>query len=192
MPISRGTAQVRERNAPTATRRQRTVRRHVTTRTLAKQDLDECDNYDRRGRVYSCNSDCDVGANFTADLRAHACSSLNRTVLIGGNLGFGWSARQLFRHPFGYTLTPTTKQQVLWRRASWFQLPFWRGVLIGADAEFDWLPDSNNIHGTSLVAGSTCVVDCQQLVANDRDWPLWLRMGSGAPLRQRRGWSVVD
>jgi len=73
---------------------------------------------------------------------------------IGGNIGLGWNAGS-FSDPLGNTLTPTTSSKFLGGGQVGFNYQFWRGVLIGADADFDWLPNESNLNSTSLLTGST-------------------------------------
>jgi outer membrane immunogenic protein len=68
---------------------------------------------------------------------------------VGGNLGFGWNHGS-FSDPLGNTLTPTTSGQFLGGGQVGLNYQFWGGVLIGAGADFDWLPNTN-ISSTALL-----------------------------------------
>ena len=108
----------------------------------------------------------------------------------GGNLGFGWNHGS-FSDPLGNTLTPTTRGQFLGGGQVGLNYQFWGDVLIDAEADFDWLPNTN-ISSTALLVnppgphGQHRFGYCQQSVANDCNWPPGLRMGPRAPLRKGR------
>ena len=67
---------------------------------------------------------------------------------VGGNLGAGWSQGS-FSDPFGNTISPNSTGQFLGGGQVGFNYEFWRGVVIGLEADFDWLANSNNT-GSSI------------------------------------------
>jgi outer membrane immunogenic protein len=155
MPIKTQTAKVLERNAPMATRRQRTVGRHVITRTLVKQDLDDVTTTAAGGASTVATQTAMAPPTSPPIYVPTPSPAYNWTGLhIGGNIGFGWNAGS-FSDPLGNTLTPTTSSKFLGGGQVGFNYQFWRGVLIGADADFDWLPNESNLNSTSLLTGST-------------------------------------
>jgi outer membrane immunogenic protein len=70
---------------------------------------------------------------------------------IGGNLGFGWNLGS-FSDSLGNTVTPATSGEFLGGGQAGFDYEFWGGILIGAEADLDWLPSANNIGDTTLLA----------------------------------------
>jgi outer membrane immunogenic protein len=121
---------------------QRTGRRHVTTRTLVR----------KHATVTAAAAGAPAVATITAATPAPAPPPVyvstsapvyNWTGLYtGGNLGFGWNHGS-FSDPLGNTLTPTTSGQFLGGGQVGLNYQFWGDVLVGAEADFDWLPNTN-------------------------------------------------
>jgi outer membrane immunogenic protein len=139
------TVEVVGRTAPTTTRRhvhQLTASRHVTTRTLV--------------RALAAKHATITAAATPAPAPPPVYVPAPATVYnwtgfyIGGNLGFGWNGGS-FSDPLGNTLTPTTSGQFLGGGQVGLHYQFWGGVLIGAEADFDWLPNTNNTSSTALL-----------------------------------------
>ena len=142
------TVEVVERTAPTTTRHQWTVRRQVTTRTFAPAAGAST------VATKTATSPPTSPPVYVAPAPVYKWTGL----YFGGNLGFGWNSGS-FSDPLGNTLTATTSGKFLGGGQLGLNCQFWRGILIGAEADFDWLPNSNNINGTaSLVGGGTASV----------------------------------
>jgi len=128
---------------------QRTAKRHVATRTLVR----------KRATTTAAAAGAPAVATITAATRAPAPPPVyvptsapvyNWTgFYAGGNLGFGWNHGS-FSDPLGNTLTPTTSGQFLGGGQVGLNYQFWGDVLIGAEADFDWL-NTNSISSTALL-----------------------------------------
>ena len=108
---------------------------------------------------------------------------------IGGNVGAGWnSAGSISTDHVGSTFRTTTNTSFLGGGQVGVNYEFGGGVVVGAEAMFDWLPNTKNtINATG--AGRRRHLrqrDDQQSMADDRDRQAWLRLGSRASLRQGR------
>jgi opacity protein-like surface antigen len=142
---------------------QRTARRQVMTRTLVR----------KHATITASVASAPTVATMTAATPAPAPPPVylppsapvyNWTgFYAGGNLGFGWNHGS-FSDPLGNTLTPTTGGQFLGGGQVGLNYQFWGDVLIGAEADFDWL-NTNSISSTALLAdppgtptGSTALV----------------------------------
>ena len=74
---------------------------------------------------------------------------------IGGNLGSGWNGNGSVSDTFGSTFSTTTNTQFLGGGQVGVNYEFYGGVVIGAEAMFDWLPNTQNtINATNLAAGT--------------------------------------
>jgi opacity protein-like surface antigen len=144
------TVEVVEGTAPTTMRRyvhQRTAKRHVTNRTLMR----------RHATTTAAARGAPAAATMTAATSAPAPPPVYAPApvynwtgfYVGGNLGFGWNHGS-FSDPLGNTLTPTTSGQFLGGGQVGLNYQFWSGVLIGAGADFDWLPNTD-ISSTALL-----------------------------------------
>ena len=71
---------------------------------------------------------------------------------IGGNLGLGWNSGS-FADPFGNTFSPNTGTQFLGGGQVGLNYQFNNGVLVGAEADFDWLANSSNSASTITLMG---------------------------------------
>ena len=108
---------------------------------------------------------------------------------IGGNVGAGWNSTGSITDTFGSTFGTTTNTSFLGGGQVGVNYEFWGGVVIGAEAMFDWVPNtSNTINATERRACSPGDRrgDDQQSMADDRDWQARLCMGSCSALRQGR------
>ena len=114
---------------------------------------------------------------------------------IGGNLGAGWNSGGSVSDTFGSTFTgsgQTTK--FLGGGQVGVNYEFYSGVVIGAEAMFDWLPNTTNTFNATKTASIIAapgskyrpLCDVEQSVVNDRDWQARLRMGPCVGLRQGR------
>jgi outer membrane immunogenic protein len=64
---------------------------------------------------------------------------------VGGNLGVGWNGGGSVSDTAGSTFTlPSTNTQFLAGGQVGVNYEFWGGVVIGAEAMFDWLPNTSN------------------------------------------------
>jgi outer membrane immunogenic protein len=74
---------------------------------------------------------------------------------IGGNLGAGWNSSGTLSDTFGSTFTSSNTTQFLGGGQVGVNYEFWGGVVVGAEAMFDWLPNTaNTITATNLAAGT--------------------------------------
>ena len=94
---------------------------------------------------------------------------------IGGNLGAGWNSTGSITDSstFGSTFGTTTNTSFLGGGQVGVNYEFWGGVVIGAEAMFDWVPNTSNtinVTGGGLAAGSTA-----QATINNR----WLTTATG-------------
>ena len=106
---------------------------------------------------------------------------------IGGNLGFGFTGGS-FNSSAGTSVRRTTSTSFLGGGQVGVNYEFGGGVVIGAEAMFDWLPNTKNtvnIKQRSKRRKSRQRND-QQPLADDRDWQARLCLGSRAALRQGR------
>jgi outer membrane immunogenic protein len=73
---------------------------------------------------------------------------------IGGNLGAGWNGGGSVSDSFGSLFTlPSTNGQFLGGGQAGVNYEFWGGVVVGAEAMFDWLPNNTN---TITVSNACC------------------------------------
>ena len=72
-------------------------------------------------------------------------------LYIGGNLGAGFSAGT-FSDVFGSTFTTPTNATFLGGGQAGVNYEFSGGIVIGAEAMFDWAPNQNNNIGATLGA----------------------------------------
>jgi len=138
-PIKRAqTVEVVERTV-----HQRTASRHVTTRTLVQEDL---------AAKHATTTAAATPAPAPPPVYVPAPAPVYNWTgfYTGGNLGFGWNGGS-FSDPLANTLTPTTSGQFLGGGQVGLSYQFLGGVLIGAEADFDWLPNTNNTSSTALL-----------------------------------------
>jgi outer membrane immunogenic protein len=62
---------------------------------------------------------------------------------VGGNLGAGFAGGS-FNSPAGTSVSTTTTTSFLGGGQVGVNYEFWGGVVIGAEAMFDWLPNTKN------------------------------------------------
>jgi outer membrane immunogenic protein len=78
---------------------------------------------------------------------------------LGGNVGYGFSSSSTFADTQASTFASTTSQSFLGGGEVGVNWQFWGGVVIGAEADFEWLPNTKNTitaTGTGVTnAGST-------------------------------------
>ena len=87
---------------------------------------------------------------------------------IGGNLGVGWSGISL-SDAKGTNFTSTSSTSFLGGGQVGFNYQFWGGIVIGAEAQFDWLPNTKNtITATNGASTATATI-------NNR----WLTLATG-------------
>jgi outer membrane immunogenic protein len=94
---------------------------------------------------------------------------------IGGNLGAGWNSSGSVSDTFGSTFGTTTNTTFLGGGQVGVNYEFWGGVVIGAEAMFDWLPNTSNtinVTNTTLVPGTT---NTAAVTLNNR----WVTMATG-------------
>jgi len=77
---------------------------------------------------------------------------------LGPNIGYGFTSSSTLSDSQGSTFTNTTSQSFLGGGQVGVNWQFWGGVVIGAEADFDWLPNTKNTvtaAGAGVNAGST-------------------------------------
>jgi outer membrane immunogenic protein len=77
---------------------------------------------------------------------------------VGGNLGAAWSNTDSATDTFGSTFGTTTNTSFLGGGQVGANYEFWGFFVVGAEAMFDWLPNTRNtvnVTNTSLVPGTT-------------------------------------
>ena len=70
---------------------------------------------------------------------------------IGGNLGAGWNGGS-FSDPIGNSFSPNTSAQFLGGGQVGLNYQFNNGVLVGVEADFDWLANTSNSNTIALVS----------------------------------------
>jgi outer membrane immunogenic protein len=82
-------------------------------------------------------------------------------LYIGGNLGVGWNSSGSISDSFGSTFSTNNNTQFLGGGQIGVNYEFWGGVVVGAEAMFDWLPNTTNtitVTGGGPATGSTASV----------------------------------
>ena len=103
---------------------------------------------------------------------------------IGGNLGAGWNSGGSVSDTFGSTFSgsgQTTK--FLGGGQVGVNYEFYGGVVIGAEAMFDWLPNTTNTFNATDPVWKPSLGDAQQSMGDHRDRQTRLRLGPCAALR---------
>jgi outer membrane immunogenic protein len=156
------TVRTAERAAPTTMRHhvvhRRNAARRVTTRTLARENV---------ARPVTTTRTTTVRESIPPGIVTTAAAALAATYVpvappynwsgfyIGGNLGVGWNGAGSVSDTFGSTFSTTTKTQFLGGGQVGVNYEFWGGVVIGAEAMFDWLPNTQNtINATNPTLGT--------------------------------------
>jgi outer membrane immunogenic protein len=65
-------------------------------------------------------------------------------LYIGGNLGVGWNSSGSVSDSLGSTFSTNNNTQFLGGGQIGVNYEFWGGVVVGAEAMFDWLPNTTN------------------------------------------------
>ena len=94
---------------------------------------------------------------------------------IGGNLGAGWNNTGSATDTFGSTFGTATNTSFLGGGQVGVNYEFWSFFVIGAEAMFDWLPNTSNtinVTNTTLVPGTT---NTAAVTLNNR----WVTMATG-------------
>jgi outer membrane immunogenic protein len=88
---------------------------------------------------------------------------------IGGNVGYGFgNGSNGLSDTAGSTFSSTTSQSFLGGGQVGVNWEFWGGVVIGAEADFDWLPNtSNTITATNGVSTATASINNRWLTLAD-------------------------
>jgi outer membrane immunogenic protein len=74
---------------------------------------------------------------------------------IGGNLGAAWTNTSSVSDTFGSSFSSTTNTQFTGGGQVGVNYEFWGGVVIGAEAMFDWLPNTQNtVTATNPISGT--------------------------------------
>jgi outer membrane immunogenic protein len=73
---------------------------------------------------------------------------------IGGNLGVGWNSTGSVSDTLGSTFSTNTNTQFLGGGQVGVNYEFWGGVVVGAEAMFDWLPNTTNTITATPPAGA--------------------------------------
>jgi outer membrane immunogenic protein len=139
VPIKKAqTVEVVERTAPTTMRRHvyhRTASRHVTTRTLVLDDL---------AAKHATTTAAATPAPAPPVYVPAPAPVYNWTgFYIGGNLGAGFTSGS-FSDTLGSTFTNSSSTTFLGGGQVGVNDEFWGGVVVGAEAMFDWAPNQNN------------------------------------------------
>jgi outer membrane immunogenic protein len=93
---------------------------------------------------------------------------------IGGNLGVGWNGSGTISDNFGSTFTtPANNARFLGGGQVGVNYEFWGGVVVGAEAMFDWVPNTNNSIG--VVGGGAAAGNTANVTINNR----WLTTATG-------------
>jgi hypothetical protein len=74
---------------------------------------------------------------------------------IGGNLGAGWNSSGTVSDTFGSTFSTSTSTKFLGGGQVGVNYEFWGGVVVGAEAMFDWLPNTSNTISVTNAASGT-------------------------------------
>jgi outer membrane immunogenic protein len=156
------TVRTAKRAAHTTMRRhvvhRRTAARRVTTRTLAREDVARPVTTTRTTTVresippgFVTTAAAAPAATYVPVAPPHNWSGF----YIGGNLGVGWNGAGSVSDTFGSTFSTTTNTQFLGGGQVVVNYEFWGGVVIGAEAMFDWLPNTQNtINATNPALGT--------------------------------------
>jgi outer membrane immunogenic protein len=95
---------------------------------------------------------------------------------IGGNLGAGWNGTGTVSDTFLSTIaTPANNARFLGGGQVGVNYEFWGGVVVGAEAMFDWVPNTNNTITVTGVAPSTAAGSAASVTINNR----WLTTATG-------------
>ena len=94
---------------------------------------------------------------------------------IGGNLGFGWNGggNSDISDTFGSAFSTNTNAQFLGGAQVGVNYEFWGGVVVGAEAMFDWLPNTSNTINT--IGGGPAIGNAAAVTINNR----WLTTATG-------------
>jgi outer membrane immunogenic protein len=76
---------------------------------------------------------------------------------IGGNLGAGWNNISI-ADTAGNSFSGTSSTQFVGGGQVGANYQFWGGAVIGVEADFDWLPNTNNTNTATGVGGNTISV----------------------------------
>jgi outer membrane immunogenic protein len=83
-------------------------------------------------------------------------------LYIGGNLGVGWNSSGSVSDTLNSTFSTNNNTQFLGGGQIGVNYEFWGGVVVGAEAMFDWLPNTTNgvtVTGAGANAGNTASVN---------------------------------
>ena len=92
-------------------------------------------------------------------------------LYIGGNLGAGFNNTGSATDTFGSTFGTTTNTSFLGGGQVGVNYEFWGFFVIGAEAMFDWLPNTQNtvnVTNTTITPGTT---NTAAVTLNNRFWP---------------------
>ena len=76
-------------------------------------------------------------------------------IYIGGNIGGIFSAGPSVSDTLGSSFASTTSQSFLGGGQIGANYQFWGGVVVGAEADFDWLPNTKNGYTATFPPGTT-------------------------------------
>jgi outer membrane immunogenic protein len=93
---------------------------------------------------------------------------------IGGNVGAGWGQGS-FTDPTGNTFSGDNAARFLGGGQVGFNYQFMGGVVIGAEADFDWRPNSNNTQTITLLPGGPGAGNVASVTVNNQ----WLTTFTG-------------
>src|ERR1700722_233297 len=94
---------------------------------------------------------------------------------IGGNVGAGWNSTGTISDTFGSTFGTTTNTSFLGGGQVGVNYEFWGGVVIGAEAMFDWVPNTTNTFNATEGPGGPVPGTLASATFNNR----WLTTATG-------------
>jgi outer membrane immunogenic protein len=94
---------------------------------------------------------------------------------IGGNLGAGWTTSGGVSDTLGSTFTSNNNAQFLGGGQVGVNYEFWGGVVVGAEAMFDWLPNNSNTITATAPATAPGGAGTASLSINNR----WITTATG-------------
>jgi outer membrane immunogenic protein len=94
-------------------------------------------------------------------------------IYIGGNIGAGFNSTASLSDSFGSAFSTPSNTQFLGGGQIGVNYEFWGGVVVGAEAMFDWLPNSQNT--TTVTGGGAATGTNAAVTINNR----WLTTATG-------------
>jgi outer membrane immunogenic protein len=104
---------------------------------------------------------------------------------LGPNIGWGFGGSSGVSDTLGSTFATTTQNSFLGGGQVGVNWEFWGGVVIGAEADFDWLPNASNTFNVTPPVGPTASLNINNRWLTLADarlgyaWDRWLVYGKG-------------